>query len=107
MKRDMDLARTILEQVEEKSEGTGDVALDIPGRTQREISYHVMLLNQAGLLDAIDVSNSETGLYWLAVSLTYQGHEFLDAIRNDTVWNKVKQTVKEKGASIEWRGFSL
>jgi hypothetical protein len=100
MNRDMDLARQILEQVEEKSQGLGAVHLDLPGRVQKEISYHVMLLNQAGLLKATDVSNSETGLAWLPISLTYQGHEFLDAIRNDTVWKKVKETVKEKGGSI-------
>ncbi len=35
--------------------------------------------------------------------MTWEGHDFLDAIRNDTIWNRVKATVTEKGggASVE------
>ena len=29
-------------------------------------------------------------------SLTWEGHDFLDAIRSDTVWNKTKTLLKEK-----------
>ena len=28
--------------------------------------------------------------------LTWEGHEFLDQIRDDTVWNNTKKTIKEK-----------
>ena len=35
-----------------------------------------------------------------ASSLTWQGHEFLDAIRNDTIWNKTKNVVAERGGAI-------
>lgn len=99
MKRDMDLARTILEQVEDKSDGTNWVDLVVPDRTQAELGYHVMLLDQAGLLTAEEVSNTEIQ-YWRAIKLTWDGHEFLDAIRNDTVWSKVKETAKEKGSAM-------
>ena len=30
-----------------------------------------------------------------AISLTWQGHEFLDAARNDTIWRKAKKKVLE------------
>ncbi|EOV9525803.1 DUF2513 domain-containing protein [Bacillus cytotoxicus] len=30
------------------------------------------------------------GTGWIYSSLTWEGHEFLDAIKNDTVWNNVK-----------------
>ena len=101
MKRDLDLTRKILEQVEEKSQGMGMVDLDIPGFTQDQISYHVMQLDQAGFLKAIDCSTME-GMDWKASSLTWDGHEFLDAIRNEAVWNKIKETVKDKGGSISF-----
>ena len=99
MKRDMDLARKILEQIEDKSEGVGGVEIDLPEYTSENISYQIMLLHQAGLLKAHDCTSSG-GFHWMASSLTWQGHEFLDAIRNDTVWNNVKEAVKEKGGSI-------
>jgi len=35
-----------------------------------------------------------------ARGLTFAGHEFLDAIRNDTVWNKTKETFKIKGLDM-------
>ena len=32
--------------------------------------------------------------------LTWEGHEFLDAIRSDTVWNKTKKIFTEQGVSM-------
>lgn len=31
---------------------------------------------------------------------TRSGHEFLDAARSDTVWNKALSTLKDKAASV-------
>jgi hypothetical protein len=99
MKRDMELVREILRRVEDHQQAMGWVPLDIPGHSREEVSYHVMLLAQAGLLEATDLV-STAGFLYEAKRLTWAGHEFLDAIRNDTVWNKVKETVKEKGGAI-------
>jgi hypothetical protein len=41
---------------------------------------------------------------WRATSLTWQGHEFLDSVRRDTVWQKVKLFVAEKGGLRPVRG---
>lgn len=100
MKRDFDLVREILIAVEARE---GDprktMPVEIPGRSQDEISYHVKLLWDEGLLDAVDFSHS-TAFVIEPQRLTWRGHEFLDAARNDTVWNKVKEIVKQKGGSI-------
>jgi len=96
----MDLVRAILLQVEEKSIGLGCPELSLPGYTSEAIAYHVMLLKEAGLLEAIDLSNNIHGLSFKPKRLTWKGHEFLDAVKSDTVWNKVKTTVVEKGASL-------
>jgi hypothetical protein len=37
---------------------------------------------------------------WLAGGLTWEGHEFLDAARDDTRWSKAKKLVQEKGGSL-------
>ena len=50
MKRDMELARKILEQVEEKSVGVGPCTLEIAGYSEPDVSYNVKLLSQAGFL---------------------------------------------------------
>lgn len=75
-------------------------ALDIPDRSQAEINYHLLLLTEAGLLFQADMTKSPVAVLVLPIRLTWQGHEFLDAIKNDTVWQRIKDTVKEKGGSI-------
>nr|DAQ15563.1 MAG TPA: protein of unknown function DUF2513 [Caudoviricetes sp.] len=63
------------------------------------MSYHFKLLQSAGLIEAIDYS-SLNELSLVARSLTWQGHEFLDKIRNDTVWNSLKTTIKSKSLDL-------
>jgi hypothetical protein len=96
----MELVRKILLTIEEKSQDPGGwVNLEIPGQTPETVSYHVMLLNEARLIEASNLS-STAGFDYRAKRLTWSGHEFLDAARNENVWNQVKQVVKEKGGSI-------
>jgi len=92
----MDLARQILLAVEQAPFNAGTIDVKVPGRSDETISYHVMLLHQAGLLQATDFStmgNRE----WKPTSLTWEGHEFLEASRNETTWRKTLATVKDKG----------
>jgi len=99
----MDLARAILLRVEETPTATGWVALEFPGLSQEEVSYHVMLLAQAGLLEAGDL-RTMTSYTWKPKRLTWAGHEFLDAARSETVWKKATSMMKEKGLGV---GFEV
>lgn len=99
MKRDIDLIKEILIEIEESNAPNDIVEIDIPKRNQEVISYHIMLMKQAGLLDAENVSGTSS-FHWIPISLTWQGHEFLDAIRNDSVWSKLKSKLKEQGGSL-------
>lgn len=98
MKRNMELVKEILSEVEARFDGGRPIELDIDGHSPEEISYHVMIMAEGGLLDAIDASARDFD--WRARRLTWQGHEFLAAARNDTVWRKALQLVKDKGASV-------
>jgi len=40
------------------------------------------------------------GVCWKPKRLTYSGHEFLDAARSDTVWNKAKDMVRKATGTI-------
>src|SRR5215208_2731090 len=99
MKRDMELVRKILLETEQYAKGTGWVNIEIPGYSSEDVSYHVKILGEAGLLAAQDLT-THNGFCWMPRSLTWEGHEFLDAVRNDTVWVKTKNVVKEKGGSV-------
>lgn len=97
MKRDMDLAREILFKIEDWPEYGFPIDIRIEGHHADEISYHVMLLNQAGLITAFEFS-TDAANDWRASGLTWEGHEFLDAARENTRWNRAKEIVKSKGA---------
>ena len=95
MKRDMDLVRDILLAVEEHDDDRfRPLELDIPDRPQPEVSYHVMLLADAGLIDAADLS-SPNRLDWRPRRLTWAGHEFLEVARNNSIWSRAKQRVTQ------------
>jgi hypothetical protein len=100
MKRDMDLVRQILIDVEEHGPaGHGWVEIEVPGVEPEVISAHVKLLHDAGYVEATDRSHMQA-LVWQPKRLTWEGHELLEAIRNETVWSKTKKAVADKGGSI-------
>jgi len=100
MKRNWDLIRSILLKLESQAEARGSLSPDgFTGFDSEAVSYHFKLLQSAGLIEAIDYS-SLNELSLVARSLTWQGHEFLDKIRNDTVWNSLKTTIKSKSLDL-------
>jgi hypothetical protein len=101
MKRDMDLIRSILLEIE-KLPPTDEISeLLIEGTDADEINYHLKLLHQAGLIEAVNASSMD-GDAWIIRSLTWNGHEFLEASRNQTLWNKTKALVMEKGGGLSF-----
>jgi len=99
MKRDMDLVRKILLELEDTPYELGGFDLELEGYSPDQISYHVMLLNEAGLIEANDLSNlSRTE--WRPKRLTWAGHEFIEASRDESRWEKAKNIMKEKGSGM-------
>ncbi len=111
MKRDMSLARMILLELE-KSEmgryGNGELKLpEIDGYQEATIKHHCYLLYQAGLLEGVEGrSRGETrdGPMIYPLWLTWKGHDFVDAVRIDTLWNRAMEKIKDK---IESASFDL
>ena len=102
MKRNWDLIRKILLKLEEKADSTSWLQDDeIKGYDSQTVSYHYKLLTDAGLIESIDLSNMSE-ISYAALSLTWQGHEFLDKIKNESVWNKVKSTVQSKSLDLSF-----
>lgn len=61
MKRDLDLIVKILLAIEDAPPAEGWHDLDIGGTSDDELSFHIKLLHEAGLIDAVDTS-TEAGL---------------------------------------------
>lgn len=99
MKLDKDLVREILLAVEASNEDPlGWTVLNLEGREAKEVSYHVMLLHEAGLIVGQDLSTCD-GLEWLPKRLTYKGHEFLDTVRDGEVWRRTKAGAEKAGVA--------
>jgi hypothetical protein len=98
MKRDLDLVRLILLEVEKNDNPVRPITVEAEGYSPDEISYHVMLLEQAGYLTANNSSHLR-GISYAPKSLTWDGHEFLDAARNKTVWAQVKAKLKDTAST--------
>ena len=105
MKLDMDLGREILRKLEDddKAIGHGWVELTFDDRSGDEVSYHVRLLHEAGLIEARNLSvMGPTGFCWKAERLTWAGHQFLEASREEGLWQKAKQIAKEKAGGLSF-----
>lgn len=106
MKRNWDTIRLILTKVEGKHDSSYALLLKhfepFDHLDQFEISYHVRLLLEIGLVEGrIDgpVGGGKPATFAI-LRLTWAGHEFLDSIRSDTVWNKTKETFSTKGLDM-------
>jgi hypothetical protein len=99
MKRDMDLSRQILLEIEKSPSVTGYIEIILPGKTNDEISYTIKLLSEANLIEAKNLTDS-TGFDWKAISLTWQGHDFLDSARDNTRWEKAKSIAIKKAGTL-------
>ena len=100
MKRDMGLIREILLQVEARPSVNDWGPVEIDGRSQEEIGYHVKMLDDDGLLETLDMRTlGPDGFKYDPKFLTARGHDFLDSIRSPSVWGKVKQQLAVVGGS--------
>jgi hypothetical protein len=98
MKRDLDLIRQILLEVEKNDNYLKTIAIQAEGYSPEQVSYHVMLLAKAGLVSANLAKQPQSGgEAWYPKSLTWEGHEFLDATRNGTIWHQLKAKLKDQG----------
>lgn len=102
MKRNWDTIREILIKVEECTLPTEMVRLsNFPPERAAEISYHAAILIEAGLVNGQMVQTlGPTVKDFFAHRLTWEGHEFLDSIRSNTVWEKTKKTFVDKGIEM-------
>lgn len=90
----MDLIKKILLNVE------NDIAYEaIDGYEKQDILEHQALLIDTGLLDGKVHKNTETSKTYIdgiiISGLTPKGYDFLDSLKNDNVFNKIKDLVKD------------
>lgn len=107
MKRDWELIRAILVKVEETPDLTTRLFAERFAQWPADaVNYHLWLLIQSGLLTGqCNADAPRAGLVCYGVALTWAGHEFLDAVRSETAWNRIKMRLAEKAVDISFEAI--
>ena len=119
MKRDWDLIRKQLTDVEEENDLFADKSIeptqgDKPWDTyenelkeyrksENRLFGHYELLIKAGYIEGLTVRWSLDGQFYYAVHsprLTMAGHDLLDTMRSSGIWEKIKESAKAKGVEL-------
>lgn len=96
MKRDMDLIRLLLLDTEGEEPKPDLSAFNMP-----QLVYHSALLVEAGLVHGTVIESGESQPAAVeTLRLTWAGHEFLDAARNETIWKKAGEKIKQSGVQV-------
>lgn len=98
MKRELDLARQLLLDIETRGPDCSVSILrpDTHHENEERIRYHLRLLLDAGLLKEVD--RTTAGIP--CVRLTHEGHELLDLARHERLWREAKWLCQERTGGL-------
>lgn len=100
MKRDLNLIRSILLDIQAAPAGQAIQGFTYDGKEQPEILEHVQLLLDADFIDGhVTTGNMNEPVACLIFRMKWSGQEFLAKAKNDTLWKKVLAQAEEKGGS--------
>lgn len=105
MKRDLDLLRKILLAIENADEfyyynGIPHLASDIGCSNLELVSFHVSLLVDNNYIEVLNISCCDIDYDdYMIKRLTADGCDYLDNVRNDTIWNKTKEAISNVGGT--------
>ena len=123
MKLDIDFAIRIMEAMENSDKSViepENQLLEGIEPTDERFSYHCLMLNQAGLIDIWPANRTGSSTYYTYIqdgfavikdqetrrqhrviafplALTYDGHKFLETIRNEDARNRIRNFLTEQG----------
>lgn len=104
MKRDLDLVRLILLKIEEEYRSTAIHGLRIDGYDMETVAYHCKIMHEKGLISDYKGFYASNELQDFGVgSLTWEGQDYLEKVRDNSRWGKIKGILKDKAlpATIE------
>lgn len=94
----MELIRKILLLIEAEHIDVALYDIEIPGYDFKTVANHCKMLYEANLISDYDSQFADDELYSFVIGgLTWEGHEFLDKIKQDNIWDKTKNTLTKKG----------
>jgi hypothetical protein len=102
----MELARKILLAVWASDRPLDSALLRVSGYSPDQVADHFRLLQEAGLLDGLPTSSADRRPRWTELRLTWTGHDFIEAARNEQVWTRAKDVLASADGTVPvdlWR----
>lgn len=105
MKLDPDVIKKVLTAMEETEtdhpRAYTDAIKKIEGYSDEILIYHIRQLIDEGFIDGKVINSiGEMGTDVFIKRLKWKGHEFVENSRNDTLWNKAKDTIVSRAGGI-------
>lgn len=125
MKRDWDLIRKLLTDIEEGRDVLAEIPTEprLADQTSEEyeqqlqefntaegrIAGHLELLIDCNFVEGLHVSRTSGGFSFSVAypRLTMAGHDLLDTMRSSTVWESIKSLAKKKGVELTFDAIKL
>lgn len=108
MKFNLDCARDILFLLEDKPTITPDlefdsiniqeIADDLDKYEIQDIANTLLLLEEADFIVAEALGGNDSLCDFTVVRITYDGYQFMESIRSDSVWDKTKSVCTKVGS---------
>ena len=72
----------------------------ISNYSPQDIAYSSLMLSEADYINVLIVSGNNKFNGAIYTGITFEGHQYLDSIRSDKVWNKIKKKLSTEGVSL-------
>ena len=101
MKRDMELIRELILAIESQDSDFNYESVKAIGYDEPQIEYHLdLLIKQKLVIGEVHPLQGGFSPIFVVEKLSWEGHEFLENTRNESVWKETVKIVKEKGGSM-------
>ena len=96
MKLKIDLIKAILLEIEADDLYPAPIEFDIEGYESNDVAYHIVLMEEAGLIRGVDVAVLDDREFSVE-RMTWEGHAFLANSKDETRWERLKKAVATIG----------
>jgi len=88
------------EMLEYPSVNLEELCAECPNYSKQDICYSLQMMNEAGLIKAVELPSANKVLSISCKGLTFEGHKYLEEVRNPRIWNNIKTTFKNKALEL-------
>lgn len=75
-----------------------DLCSWLPDYSEQDIAYTLIMLEEANYIHTVQGNINSLGI--TVTGITFEGHKYLDTVRDSAIWEETKKTFKEKAIEM-------